>query len=239
MRKRSLTVLGIAVLLGGGVAAMSAAGESGDARSAAQGVKGKFSLVLMAHTTSSTFGDLRGANAWDGSNRAGKTTYRYRSIACTGNAPVNNIASDLPSYNTRVKQSRTPSSMRAHPLAFRVKKVDGKRVLRGRLTMTVCHLRPGPTPEDDPVPDERKPKIKVAFNAHFKRETVESVPWAGKFKIRGGTGRYEDLAGSGRIAGYFFCFAPDGCAEKGKKYLDGQFVMQGRYEDPTPDLAAR
>jgi hypothetical protein len=34
------------------------------------------------------------------------------------------------------------------------------------------------------------------------------------------------------------CFAPEGCAANGSRYLDGQFVMHGSYRDPTPQLAA-
>lgn len=45
--------------------------------------------------------------------------FAYRSIPCSGNAPVNNISSNLTSYNGRVRDSRVPSSTRLHPFRFR------------------------------------------------------------------------------------------------------------------------
>ena len=59
----------------------------------------------------------------------------------------------------------------------------------------------------------------------------------GTFKIVGGTERYADLKGGGRIGGYFFFFffAPEGCPAKGA-YLDTQMVLEGTYSDPTPQL---
>jgi len=49
---------------------------------------------------------------------------------------------------------------------------------------------------------------------------------------------HADLTGSGTIAGYLFCFAPQGCGGTGGNFLDGQVSMQGKYADPTPQLAA-
>jgi hypothetical protein len=199
------------------------------------GVAGDFSLIMMAHTSSSTFGDLPGVNPWDGKRRAG-TTFRYRSIPCTGLAPVNNISSDLPSYGARVPESKAPSSLRAHPFQFKLRKVDGKWQMRGKMTLTVCQLKGGPTPDPDPVPDADKPKINLDFTATFNKHSSENLNWSGTFRLRGGTGRYEDLTGSGTIGGYLFCFAPDGCKKIGKGYLDTQMVLKGKYEDPTPQL---
>lgn len=220
----------------------SASGDSGPSATAAQseqrGVSGRFSLIMMIHTRSSSFGDLPGVNPWNGVRTAGQS-FEYRSIPCTGNAPVNNISSDLPSYGTRVKGSRAPSSLRAHPFGFKLRKNRrGKWEMLGSIRFTVCHLRPGPTPSNDPVPDANKPHFNVGFRATFKRETAEALRWEGRFRINGGTQRYNDLTGSGTIAGYLFCFAPEGCTAHEGKYLDGQFVMQGVYRDPTPDLAA-
>ena len=201
------------------------------------GVKGRFSLVMMIHTRSSSFGDLAGVTPWNGVRTEG-ASFEYRSIPCRGNAPVNNIASDLPSYGTRVRGSRAPSSMRAHPFGFKLRKNrNGKWEMLGGIRFTVCHLRPGPTPSNDPVADTEKPYINVGFRARFRRESPELLRWEGRFRLNGGSQRYNDLSGSGTIAGYFFCFAPEGCVAHGGKYLDGQFVMQGSYRDPTPDLA--
>ena len=228
--------IGAAALLLGGVVAATVANGAEPKAAQREGVSGRFSLIMMVHTSSSSFGDLPGVSPWNGRPRAGKR-FVYRSIPCTGMAPVNNIASDLPSYNTRVRGSRVPSSMRAHPFAFRLVREDGKWRMVGSITFTVCKLGSGPTPPDDPIPDADKPKIKVRFNATFRRITGEEVRWHGKFRLRGGTGRYEDLTGSGSIAGYFLCFNPAGCTTLGGNYLDGQIVLHGNFRDPTPDLS--
>lgn len=215
-------------------ATMLPAGAADAPRAAQHGVRGDFSLIMMVHTRSSSFGDLPGVNPWWG-QRGSTQTYKYRSIPCTGNAPVNNIASDLPSYNARVSGSRVPSSMRAHPMAFKVVKTSRGWRMRGILKFTVCKMGPGPAPSDDPVPDEKKPKIRMSFIASFYRVNDETLRYSGSVRLLGGTKRYEDLRGSGRIAGYLFCFAPEGCRPH-KKYLDGQMVIHGTYADPTPQL---
>lgn len=242
----ALTVVAVgAMALGGESTLAGSSGGSGSSGSqptatasqTGDGVKGRFSLVMMIHTRSSSFGDLPGVTPWNGVRTQG-ASFEYRSIPCQGNAPVNNIASDLPSYGTRVRGSRAPSSMRAHPFGFKLRKNSrGKWEMIGAVRFTVCHLRPGPTPSNDPVADVQKPYIDVGFRAKFKRESPEMLRWEGRFRLNGGTQRYDDLTGSGTIAGYFFCFAPEGCVAHDRKYLDGQFVMQGTYRDPTPDLA--
>ncbi|MBA2359907.1 MAG: hypothetical protein H0V79_03040 [Actinobacteria bacterium] len=219
------------------------------------GVSGNFSLIMMVHTLASIPEyNVAATKPWDGANQPGET-FTYRSIPCTGNAPVNNISSDLPSYNTRVARSRAPSSLRAHPYEFNVVRRTIRTRLKplrrnakprfriqrfwelsGRITLTVCKLGPGPTANPDPIPDPAKPKIFVSFRARYSRSTAEAVRWTGTFTLTGGTERYADLKGSGSIAGYFFCFAAEGCAAKGS-YQDGQFVMHGTYTDPTPQLS--
>ena len=253
MRVRLSAVVALAVLAT--VAALAKAGGTAGAPNA-QGVSGDFSLIMMVHTLASVpeF-NVPATRPWSGES-ASSATFSYRSIPCTGNAPVNNISSDLPSYNTRVAGSRAPSSLRSHPFEFRIVKTTvktriapkrkGGKVrfktrsfleLRGRITLTVCKLASGPTPNPDPVADAAKPKINVAFKARFVRSTAEAIRWSGTFTLQGGTQRYADLTGSGSIAGYFFCFAAEGCAARGQ-YQDGQFVMHGTYADPTPDLAS-
>jgi len=201
----------------------------------ARTARGDFSLIEMIHTQNSSFGNLPGVNPWNGRRRAG-TLFRYRGIPCTGNAPVNNIASDLPSYGGRVPGSRAPSSMRAHPFSFVLRKRDGRWRLYGRIVFTVCQVKPGPVPASDPRRDEDREKIVVTFRARSNRVNAEVVNWAGRFNLRGGTGRYAGLRGRGDIAGYFFCFNPQGCRATGGNYLDGQFVMHGTYADPSPLL---
>jgi hypothetical protein len=233
--KKVLTLLGAVAVTGAIVAAAASTGGPASAKSAANGVRGEFSLILMVHTLASIpqF-NVPATTPWNGRLLQGRT-FSYRSIPCTGNAPVNNISSDLPSYNTRVQGSRAPSSLRGHPFQFRLVKVKKRWELQGTMTVTVCKLNSGPTPNPDPIPDQAKPKIFVTFRAPFKRMTAESVQWAGTFRLTGGTQRYAGLRGSGRIAGYFFCFAAEGCTAEGA-LQDLQFVMHGTYSDPTPQL---
>lgn len=61
--------------------------------------------------------------------------------------------------------------------------------------------------------------------------------WNGTATLNGGTGRYHGLTGNAVIGGYMFCFAAEGCAAKGGKFLDGQLVIEGNYRDPTPELS--
>lgn len=243
LRRRFLAA-GSAVLAGGALGLTQVGSSAAQAPTAERPVSGDFSLIMMVHTTASTPNfSVPVTNPWGGVKRIGQS-FSYRSIPCTGAAPVNNISSDLPSYGTRVEGSRAPSSLRAHPFRIRTRKARaGGWELVGRIQFTVCQLRGGPVPAPDPVPDVDKPKINVRFTARFKRLNVENLHWKGTFRLDGGSGRYEDLTGSGQIAGYFFCFPnpsanTQGCADTGRKYRDGQFVMHGQYRDPTPQLAA-
>lgn len=232
---KSTLLLAAPLALVGGLALVPTAATQPQAAQRG-GVKGKFSLIMMVHTSSGGFGNLPGVNPWSG-NRRSRARHAYRSIPCTGNAPVNNISSDLPSYNNRVRGSRVPSSMRAHPFAFRLRRARaGRRRMVGSINFTVCKLGGGPNANPDHVPDERKPRIRVRFHATPRRINAETLHFDGTFRLRGGTQRYRGLRGSGTIAGYLFCFNPAGCAATGGRYLDGQFAMQGNYADRTPRL---
>ena len=239
-RGRAATVAGACLALTIGVGAPQAqpAKRTSEAQAAGaeRAVSGNFSLVMMVHTNASAGNFNVPTEPWNGALR-NNAVFTYRSIACTGNAPVNNIASDLPSYNTRVAGSRAPSSMRAHPYYMRLKRTSRGWLMRGTIVFTVCRLGGGPNPSDDPVPDADKPKINMRYEARFTKVNGELVRYNGRFRIIGGTQRYEDLTGSGSMAGYFFCFQPSGCAANGGNYADGQFVMHGSYRDPTPQLA--
>ncbi len=148
---------------GSAVVAGSVLGLAQVGPSAAQGpaddrpVSGHFSLNMMVHTTRSTPNfSVPATVRWGGAKRIGRS-FSYRSIPCTGAAPVNNISSDLPSYGTRVRGSRAPSSMRAHPFRIRVRRARaGGWESVGRIQFTVCQLKGGPTPDPDPVPDAQK-----------------------------------------------------------------------------------
>lgn len=236
MRLKSRMLATGGVVLAGGAAALVGAG-TGVAQTGDDGVEGDFSLIMMVHTAESTPNFAAPATRpWNGT-RTPNVRYTYRSIPCTGPAPVNNISSDLPSYGTRVQGSRAPSSLRAHPFRIRLRRAkEGGWEMLGRMVLTVCKLSGGPTPASDPVPDADKPKIYVNFRARFKKRSEENLSWKGTFQLAGGTQRYRGLRGSGEIAGYFFCFNPEGCANTGRQYRDGQLVMHGDYRDATPQL---
>ncbi len=200
-------------------------------------IRGSFSMIEMAHTRPYAGAELQEQqpNPWNG-EASGGGPYRYAAIPCTENAPVNNISGDLPTFNTLVPGSRVPASTRAHPLEFDVTEGDdGAMQLQGTLELTVCQLRPGVTPKPDPVPDPEKDRIRFQWTAQAAKASPESILWEGTFDIVGGTGPYERLTGEGAIAGYFFCFAPEGCTELGE-YRDLQFTMTGDYEVPTEAL---
>lgn len=234
-QKRAIAALSVIALLGATVVtgALSAAGKT-TAKAQEEGLSGTFSLLQMVHTTTYNNQELESAepNPWDGTRRPGGP-FVYAGIPCSGNAPLNNISTDLSTYNTRLPGSRSPASTRNHPLKFKVvENRKGQLRLKGNVVLTVCQLKGGPTPTPDPVPDGEKEKIFYSWKAKFKRTSPEEVRWIGRFKLKGGTGTYEDLTGEGDIAGYFFCFAPEGCASLGE-FRDGQYTMSGTYHDPT------
>ena len=207
-------------LAAGLLLALSAAFASADEQAA--GVRGDFSVIQMAHTPD--WPTATDVSPWDGRSDG---TFTYRGIPCSGNAPVNNISSDLPTYNTRIGGSRSPASTRAHPLQVEVR--DG--LMHGRISWTVCNLTGGPTTDD--MPDAERDRILFEFEATPSRITDEEVTYDGVFRIVGGTGRYANLTGEGTIAGYLFCFDPEGCTANQGRYRDTQFVMRGTYFDPT------
>lgn len=189
----------------------------------AQGVEGSFGLAAMVHTYD--WPNSSQVNPWDGKSSG---EFVYRAIPCAGNAPMNNISSNLPTYNGLIPDSRSPASTRSHPFAFNVR--DGK--MAGSITLTVCKLAPGPT--TDNRSDGERDRVHIEFTADATRRTGEETIFAGTFAIKGGTGRYEKLAGSGTIRGYFMCFDPKGCVEGNQGRLrDMQYVLEGRFNDPT------
>ncbi|MDP8974814.1 MAG: hypothetical protein M3N28_00285 [Actinomycetota bacterium] len=194
------------------------------------GLSGDFTLMQMVHTRQYQDVDLgiENPNPWDGMEQGGP--FRYAGIPCTGNAPVNNIATNLTTYNSRLPGSRSPASTRNHPIEFTVK---GSK-LEGTIVLTVCKRTGGPTDPSDPIPDGDKEKIFFSWQAQYQRTSPEEVSFTGTFRITGGTGVYEDLKGNGQMSGYLFCFAAEGCASPSiGEYRDAQYTMQGRYKDPT------
>ena len=229
MRQRlSLVVVGVAALV-------LLAGQPAGGSHRSRALRGQFSLVNMVHTTAYQGHDLPDPNPrpWNGMTNGGP--FRYFGIPCTGPAPVNNISTNLTTYNSRLPGGRSPASTRSHPFEF---VANGDR-LHGNVTLTVCKRGGGPTGsppgQNDPIPDQDKEKIFISWQAKVESTTPEEVSYRGTFRINGGTGVYNDLRGGGEMAGYLFCFAPEGCASPsiGGRYRDGQYTMQGHYRDPT------
>src|SRR4051812_19517155 len=113
LRASRLRSLGLVAALLFGVAAPMASATAEEEQGA--GLGGPFSVVQMVHTPN--WPVATDVNPWDGGSGG---PFTYRGIPCAGNAPVNNIASDLPTYNTRVPGSRSPASTRAQPMQFTV-----------------------------------------------------------------------------------------------------------------------
>ena len=203
------------------VSAASFAG--GIAAASAEGAKGSFGLVAMAHTED--WPNNAQVKPWDGKSNG---EFAYRSIPCSGNAPINNNSSNLPTYSGMIPASHSPASTRNHPFKFTAE--NGK--MTGSITLTVCQLEPGSV--TDARPDTERDRIEIAFTADAKASTAEETTFAGAFNIRGGTGRYVKLAGSGSIRGYLICFDPEGCVKGNKGMLrDLQYVMEGTFNDPA------
>ena len=209
MALRTATRVALALL-------MVAAGGAG-------AVEGTFGLAAMVHTPD--WPNNADVLPWDGKSGG---DFVYRAIPCSGNAPMNNISSNLPTYNALIPGSRSPASTRSHPFRFTVR--DGK--MNGSIQLTVCKLGPGPTKDD--IADASRPRITIQFQALANHRNGEETVFSGTFKLAGGSGRYEKLSGEGTIRGYFMCFDPKGCAEGNKGYFrDMQYVLEGKFSDPS------
>ena len=189
----------------------------------AQGVQGDFGLAAMVHTPN--WPNNADVAPWDGKSNG---EFVYRAIPCSGNAPMNNISSNLPTYNSLIPGSRSPASTRSHP--FRFQSNNGK--LTGSINLTVCKLGSGPT--NDNLPDADRDSILINFQADSSQRTPEENVFSGSFTIVGGKGRYAKLKGEGKIRGYFMCFDPKGCAQGNQGLLrDMQYVLEGTFSDPA------
>jgi hypothetical protein len=192
-----------------------------------------FNLIAMAHSSPETVRGLTieiETTPWDGESEGGP--YSFASAPCDQDAPINNVSSNLGSLNTRLEGSRSPASTRLHPLEFEITSLDddGSGELEGTIDLTICQPRFGVTPEGE-MPDTDRERIQVEFDASFTQPTGEEATWWGDFELVDGTGPYEGITGSGRIAGYFMCLGPDPCEQRGE-YRDAQVTMIGTYDDP-------
>lgn len=227
-------------MVAAGLAALVAAAipaSAGQQRGREPSVRGTFTLMAMVHSSGINENPtLLETTPWPVTTPGG--SFSYSAIPCRGNAPVNNISTNLVTYNSRLPGSRSPASTRSAPLEFTAVergRTGDQGLLTGDLTLVVCKLRPGPTSGDDQTPDLERDKVFFHWRAQFDQTSPDEVRWSGVFRIIGGTGVYEDLQGSGTIEGYFTCLpqnAPEGCQPLGV-LSDGQYTMQGRYRDPT------
>ncbi|MBW3578989.1 MAG: hypothetical protein KY462_14865 [Actinobacteria bacterium] len=234
---KRLAVLGVAALL---LAACPQAEEeptpavSPTPTPAAEG--GTFNVIAMAHSTGET---PRGADVpmqaepWDGESEG---TFSYSAISCADDAPINDISTNLATFNSKLEDSRSPASTRMHPIEFQVTEVteDGEGQLEGTIALTVCQPRPGAVTDD--VADDQRDRIDFDWTADFQRTSPEEVAFRGTFDITGGTGIYQDLTGSGDIAGYVMCLGDVECADV-DEYRDIQIAMVGSYDHPQLDEA--
>lgn len=192
-----------------------------------------FNLIAMSHTSPETVRGLEievETTPWDGESTDGP--FSYASAPCNQDAPINNVSSNLPSFNTQLEDSRSPASTRLHPFEFDIDDIeDGAGEMSGTITLTVCHPRFGVTPDPDPVPDEDKDRIVFDFTASLMQPTVEETTYSGTFEVTEATGPYEGLQASGQIAGYMMCLGPEPCAQRGE-FRDAQVAMIGTYEPP-------
>lgn len=186
--------------------------------------QGSFHLMAMVHTAD--WPSRNDVAPWDG--RA-DGEFVYRAIPCSQNAPVNNLSSNLPTYNSLIPGSRSPASTRSQPFRFSVK--DGK--MNGSIALIVCKLARGPT--EDGLADAARDRICVNFQADANRLADREVVFSGSFRIAAGTGRYEKLTGAGSIHGYFMCLNPaEGESAESKAMLrDLQYVLLGTFRDPA------
>lgn len=222
-----------------GEAAASPAATDGGGGAQVDEFDSRFNLIGMAHTSPRTARGLEievDTTPWDGASTGGP--YSFASAPCSADAPINNVSTNLTSFNTRLEGSRSPASTRLHPLEFEVLSLeDGKGEMRGSISLTVCQPRFGVTPPDDATADTDRDSIAIEFTADFTQPTAEETTYAGEFEITEGTGPYEGIRGSGHIAGYFMCLGPERCEQQGA-FRDAQVVLLGSYEAPGA-VAAR
>ena len=158
-----------------------------EATSADQGtIEDDFELMQMVHTTEPATNPAAGPPVpWDGDSPG---RYRYNSRDCRENAPVNNISTNLVSYNSRY--GRSPASTRSQP--FEIEVAHGNSApesrLQGRITLVVCKEPPNQGASVYVIPDASRNKVFIEFTAAAEEDSPEEVHYAGPFRSVGGTG---------------------------------------------------
>lgn len=196
------------------------------------GAGGKFSLTV--HTHSSEFRGPGGApTLFETDPLSSPITegtegedFSYSSVSCADPAPFNDVALN---FNPDYPGIEDPASVR-HFVEGNVADVDksGRTgAIEGTITTFLCEK------------GEEGDEIHIAYEGRFVQTSDNEARLAGTFEITGGTGRFADLAGEGRIRGSFTCLplvlereGAESCAELGV-YSDAVFELKGTYEDPT------
>lgn len=194
-----------------------------------------FSLLAMAHTSRvenpshRVEGPPIKTTPWNGDQEGGP--FSYSSIRCVDKAPLNNIATNLTTYNSRLPNSHSPASIRFQPLQFNVSGGGSTGELTGTATLIACGLAPAEELDlDEGDPDNQRDQIRFDWRATYEKTSPQEVAWTGTFDIRQGTGTYQGITGSGDISGYFFCF---GRCRDGQPFQDTQLTMVGSYNAPN------
>lgn len=194
-----------------------------------------FSLLAMAHTSRvenpshRVEGPPIKTTPWNGEQEGGP--FSYSSIRCIDDAPLNNIATNLTTYNSRLPNSHSPASVRLQPLQFNVLNGGSSGEVRGTITLVACGVAPAEELDlEETTPDNERDQVRFDWRANYEKTSSQEVAWTGTFEIKQGTGAYQGITGSGDISGYFFCF---GKCNPGQPFRDTQLTMIGTYNAPN------
>ncbi len=193
-----------------------------------EGAQGGFSLEV--HTHSSELGSPSGAPTLFPTTPLpapiSGAAFSYSAIACDQPAPFNDTALV---FRPEYPGIESPAAVR-HFVEGSVTEPgpSGAGQVEGTITTYLC--------EDGELGDS----IVIDFQARYRQASADLVRVVGgTFSIVGGTGRFEDLAGSGSIQGQFECLDPvlaragaADCFELGV-YSDANFSLNGTFSDPT------
>ncbi len=196
-----------------------------------KGVRGDISLDV--HTHSSEFGSPSGAPTLFETTPlpfpiSKGANFSYSAIPCRFPAPFNdkalNFTPDYPGLED-------PAAVRFLVEGTVTKAIrSGERgTVKGTITTFLCEG------------DREGDKIFIEFEAQFVVTSANVATVEGTFRITGGTGRFEDITGSGSFTGDpgFTCLPPvlrrnqaENCADLGA-FSDAVFDLRGSFQDPT------
>ncbi len=196
-----------------------------------QGARGEISLDV--HTHSSEFGSPSGRPTLfettplpfaitKGAN------FSYSAIPCEFPAPFNdralNFTPDYPGIED-------PAAVRylVEGTVTKAMRSGERGTVKGTITTFLCEGK------------QEGDKIFIEFEAQFVVTSENVATVEGTFRITGGTGRFEDITGSGSFTGDpgFTCLPPvlrrnqaENCADLGA-FSDAVFDLRGSFQDPT------